>query len=501
MATVARQTRKPKPLTPFTVEHFKRYTANLVLDTGDKWEIEDFQIEIVKPILAGVKEVWAILPEGNAKTTLMAGFALYHCDYTRSPWVPIAASSRDQAEIMARQGYEMIRNSPGMLNRFRIYEGYREIRSKRNGGRGIKVYAADTSTGDGVIPTLAICDEGHRHADLSLYRLWTGKLGKRAAQIVMISTAGEPGTEFEEQRDKIRDRATRRQRMSKAHVRYEAPGLVMNEWKVEKSTLASNMTAVKAANPLSSITTTDLKAAFESPTMKLGDWLRLKCNIPARASSVAVTEAEWDAAEVDDTIPAGAHIDLGMDVAWKHDTFAMQPYYAAEDYFLFGDPEVLEPPGDGSMLHPDAVKAAVQRIHKRNPIDVAVMDMERAEDIAAWLEDELGITVIDRPQGNANAAADYEDFMQMLRNGLMRHTGNPTLRAHVMHAIARDLPGDKRRFDRPSSSRGRRKQQQRVIDCLTAAAMVNNYVCNPPEEEESDFPGEVADYRIVTLGV
>ena len=55
----------------------------------------------MEPILAAVTETWAILPEGNAKTTLMAGVGLYHADFTFAPWVPIGASSRDQAEILA----------------------------------------------------------------------------------------------------------------------------------------------------------------------------------------------------------------------------------------------------------------------------------------------------------------------------------------------------------------------------------------------------------------
>ena len=110
-----------------------------------------------------------------------------------------------------------------------------------------------------------------------------------------------------------------------------------------------------------------------------------------------------------------------------------------------------------------------------NTIDAAVMDMERAEDIAAWLEDENSIMVVDRPQGNANAVEDYDAFLNGLRNGTLKHTGDRGLRNHVMNAIARRMPGDKKRFDRPSQSRARRRQNVRVIDALTAAAMVNHY--------------------------
>ena len=489
----------------FTVDHFREYTKRIRLDTGDWWQVEGFQLECVEPFFQGVTEVWAILPEGNAKTTLMAGFALYHSDYTPSPWVPIAASSRDQANILAKQGYGMIRMSPGMESRFKILEGYREIRSKRNGGTGIKVYAADEETADGVIPTLALCDEGHRWKNgLGLYRLWKGKLEKRGGQIGMISTSGEPEGEFEETRDRIREGARETIFVSglpqvAGHVRSIGDGIVMNEFMVLDRTQVKNIKAVAAANPLSTITENVLEAAINSPTMDLGDWTRLKCNLPTRSSNSAVTEAEWDNAEFPLGIPEGVHIDLGVDVAWKHDTFAIVPEWCDGDIRLIGDPEILVPPRNGDTLNVEEVKTAFRVYLDNYMVDTAVMDMGRAEDIAAWLEHEHGVTVIDRTQGNIEAAEDYEQFMEGLRNGWLRHTGSRVLRRHVLNAIAVALPRGSRRFDRPSQSRAAKKQDVRVIDGLTAASMVNSFISGQ-KQVESTLAGQVEDYRIVSLG-
>jgi phage terminase large subunit-like protein len=492
---------KRTPLTPFTLPHFKAYTARIVLDTGEYWELEDFQAEIVAPILDGVTETWAILPEGNAKTTLMAGVGLYHCDFTYAPWVPIGASARDQAEILALQAMDMVRRSPGFLRRFRPYEGYRKITHLRNGGRGIKVYAADANTGDGVIPTLALCDELHRWPDLRLYRLWKGKLNKRGGQIVGISTAGEPGAEFEEQRDRIRLQASQKARFG-AHLRSEGPNIVMNEWQVTDPSLVTNIEAVKEANPLSTITIQALREDFESPTTDLGDWKRLKCNIPARSSQTAITEAEWEAALVEDDLQEGDYIDLGVDIAWKHDTTAIVPLLCTDEYRLIGKPEVLVPPRDGSMLDPQEVKDALEGFLDFYVVNTVVMDMHQGADIASWLEHEKGVTVIAWAQGNAQAAIDYEEFMKALRSTVpserLCHTGDPTLRKHVMNAIARSLPADKRRFDRPSSGRAKRKQETRVIDALMAASWVNSFVSKPPEEEYK-LPGPIEAYRVTSL--
>jgi hypothetical protein len=101
------------------------------------------------------------------------------------------------------------------------------------------------------------------------------------------------------------------------------------------------------------------------------------------------------------------------------------------------------------------------------------MDVSKAEDIASWIEDELGVTVIDRVQSNQFACADYEAFMDGLRNRTLKHTGDEGLRSHVLNAIARRLPGGDHRFDRPSTVRqNARAQDRRVIDALTASGMV-----------------------------
>jgi phage terminase large subunit-like protein len=462
----------------FTVEHFAEWASMLVLDTEEPWEPEDWQLEVVGDIFAGFREVWMITPEENAKTTTMAGLALYHCDYTRSPWVPIGAASRDQAEILHTQAAGFVRRSPGMSKRFRVFDGYRAIRSLRNPGPGIRVYAADKVTGDGVIPTLCIVDEGHRHKDLGLYRTWKGKLRKRggAGQIVMISTAGEPGGDFEETRDKIRNQAETRTRKGPAYMRAEAPNIVMHEWKVPDADSARDLQLVAEANPLAAITAKTLAEKLASPTLDFGeDWLRLTCNIPARSSRAAISDQEWDDAETEDRIPEGEPIMAGLDVAWKWDCTAIVPLWMPrEDLRLLGDPAILRPPRDGTMLNPHEIEDAFQALHERNPIQRVVMDREKGEQLASWLEEELGVEIVERPRSNAAAAEDYERFMEALRQGWLKHTGDGELRRHAMNAVVRLLPADKRRFDRPVGSRGNAKEQdRRVIDALDAASMVH----------------------------
>ncbi len=148
---------------------------------------------------------------------------------------------------------------------------------------------------------------------------------------------------------------------------------------------------------------------------------------------------------------------------WRHDEFR-----------LLGEPTILVPPRDGSSLDPNLVEHALLVLDARNPIDTLVMDTSKAEQLAAWAETELGCTVVDRTQSNAMACLDYARFMEALRLGWVKHTGDPGLTSHALNAVTRLLPGGDARFDRPAANRRSPDQARRVIDALVAAAMVNS---------------------------
>lgn len=474
---------------PFTLPHFRAWALELLLDSGEPWKLERWQEAFVRDIFSGRDENWLVVPEGNGKTTLVAGLALYHCEFRPGAAVPIAASSREQAEIMYRQAEGFVLRSPHLhervhstvqavkgkaktqVPRFTCLEGYRRI-NHADGAR-IQIFAADDRTGDGIIPTLAIIDELHRHRDLSLYRTWAGKLDKRKGQIVTISTAGEPGSDFEQTRERIRqDAATTRKG---CFVRTVTPSIVLHEWAVPEDGDVEDLRTVKRANPLRSITIESLRAKLEKPTMTLAHWRRFVCNLPTRADSAAITEAEWAAAMSDEGIPEQEPIWAGLDVAWKWDTTAIVPFWMpSQDHRLLGPAIVLTPPRDGSMLDPHAVEGAFTALHARNPIHTIVMDTSKAEQLAMWLAENIGCTVIDRVQSAAMAVQDYERFMEALRSGWLKHSGDAALTRHALNAMARIDRFGGARFDRVSPTRyGGHLQDQRVIDALTAASMVH----------------------------
>jgi len=458
---------------PFTLEHFRAWAADVILDNGEPWDLEEFQERFLGDVFAGASECWLVVPEGNGKTTLMAGLGLYHCEFRATASVPVAASSREQAEIMYRQAEGMVLRTPRLRRVFKCQEGYRRIKHLLNGSR-MQVFAADDRTGDGLIPTLALIDELHRHRDLRLYRVWRGKLPKRRGQIATISTAGEPGGEFEVTRERIRQSADVER--DGAFVRVAAGGVVLHEWAVAEDGDVEDMAVVKAANPFSGVTVDLLAEKRGSPTMTLEHWRRFVCNLPTRSGAAAITEVEWSAAATGERIPAGEPRWAGLDVGWKWDTTALVPLWIRDAEFrLLGPARIVEPPRDGGSTHPDEVKEILFAEHQCGPIHTLVMDMSRAEDIAAWAADELGCTVIDRQQTAVLAALDYERFMEALRQHWLWHSGDDGLRAHAMNAVIRSIPSGQSRFDRPRENRrvGDELARRRVIDGLVAAAMVH----------------------------
>jgi phage terminase large subunit-like protein len=456
---------------PFTVAHFRAWSAKLKLANGERFELEHFQELFVADVFAGVRECWLVVPEANGKTTLVALLALYHCEFRAEAWVTVAAASRDQAGLIYRQAAGFVQRNPALESAFRCHPGYRRIHFEA-GRSSIQIFAADAATGDGVIPTLALIDEPHRHKNLELYRTWAGKLDKEGAQLLAISTAGEPGGEFEGLREEFRQLATEVDRDG-CFVRAAGASSVLHEYAIPEDGDVEDLDLVKAANPFSGITVELLRAKRARPSWSLAHWRRFTCNLPTRSDEAAIMESEWYGQKSVEEISSGEPVDCGLDVGWKWDTTAIVPLWVRDSEFrLFGPAVVIEPPRDGTSTHPDEIKRAFVRIHERNPIRMVVMDMSNAEDIAAWLEDELGVMVVDRAQSNSFAVMDYEKFMEALRQRWLWHAGDDGLTRHALNAVARILPQGDVRFDRPHKSR-LAQQERRVIDALIAGAMVH----------------------------
>lgn len=441
------------PPAPFTVEHFREWAAGVELDTGDPWRLEPFQEAYVADLFTGIPECWLIVPEGNGKTTLLAGIALYHCEFRPFAVVPVAAASREQAEIMYRQAEGMVLRSPRLhalvhsdiqaakgkrkteVPRFLCLEGYRRI--NHHGGGRIQVFAADDRTGDGIIPTLGIIDEPHRQRDLSLYRTWSGKLLKRGGQIAAISTSGEPGSDFENTRTRIIETAPKLT-VKGSFTRAEADRVVLHQWAVPAEDDPEDLEVVKAANPFSGITVEMLTAKRQSPTMTLHHWLRFVCNRPTQDSDVWLGQngaAVWAALNDPWEFEDGAPTWVGVDVAIKHDTSAVVAVQRREDGRLHAVARIFVPERDKPVDTTD-VMHHIRELAALYDLRAVSYDPRFFDVPAKMLEDE-GVPMVEVPQSVERMTPAILALYEAINTGRISHDGDVAFTAQVLAGVPR----------------------------------------------------------------
>ncbi len=445
----------------------------MILDNGDRWEPEAFQLEIVEPVLAGMPETVVEAPEGNAKTTLVAGLVLYMGHYQQLWNILVAAAAREQAMQLFLQAKGFADRDSRLEAIYVFQEGNRRIKCRHSGSR-IQIKAADEKTGQGPIPNLAVLDELSFQRDMALYRTWHGKLGKRDGQLVGLSNAGEPGHEYELFKDAVFDSADVEVRGPGYRIARRA-GLVFFRHGLQSGDDLSDVDLVKRANPLAQITVEKLEAKRDSASMTPSQWARMTCGVTSRVAAHAVPPDLWAGAP-DAELPKGESCWLGADLAWSWDTTALVPLWCPEPTRrVIGRPTILVPPQrEGEWLDPDVVRDAFRAIHRRNPIEVLVIDLAaEGRVIASWAEQELGCRVVAYGSTNEPQALARERWMEALREGWLHHPRDPVLTRHVMNAVARSCLGERYRFDRPSKTRQGGNQDLRVIDALVAGSNVH----------------------------
>jgi phage terminase large subunit-like protein len=466
----------------YSLSDFEKYGRSMELDNGKPALLESHGRAFFVDVFAGIPQCWFVVPEGNAKTTKLGLFVDYHLDRIPEANVAVAAAGKRQAMTLYRQAKGFLYRARMLSTqggKFDCLDGYRVIRNNENNSRA-EIFAQDADAGDGIIPTLCICEEPHRWPTLDLYRTWSGKLGKRGGQILVASTSGEPGSEFEETLKNIRT-LTPDQTLKGAYLRAAGLGIVLHEYAVRDEADIEDMVKVKAANPHSEITVKTLAAKRASPTMTEAHWRRFTCNLPTRTTTPAVTEKEWREAQTDEEIPAGVPVVAGLDVGWRYDSTALVPLWVSDSQRVLGRATILVPPTDG-QLELAMVERALAELHERNPISLLVMDISDARDVHDFAINEMGLDVEIRSVGIKAQIADYTHFMEALRAGTLRHNGDPGLTRHVLNATVRLMPLGDAVFARPGASRNTNAglRDRRQIDALVAAAYANTAVAANP---------------------
>jgi transposase len=465
------------------IDYFQDWASNLILDSGDPWEIEDWQLAPMADALSGqFQVVWLVVPEGNGKTTLTAGWVLYLLEHQITPEIPIGSATTTQAETLFRQIEGFIVRSD-KLKDFNLAPGVRRIDSRKTRGHA-RVYPHNERSGDGVIPSGWVLDEGHLHPNLRLYRLWKGKYRKRRGVGVGISTAGEPNSEFEELRTNILESATEiEEQRDGAYLRAIRGKTVLHDWALRDREKSVNFEAVANANPLDSIVAEELEEKYEEPEMTEEHWLRRTCNIATRVEGQAITGDIWDGLRDLEISASSNSWKVGfLDLGWEIDTTAMGilAWESFECRIITGV-KIIEPPDNGSIDEFDIVQGLVHLQREFGPVGWVFDKSAGGAQMAQLLEKgehphqgDVRFEFFSHSQDNTPMAQAASRFAEAVRNGWIRHDGHEGLKRHVTNAVRRPLGGEKWRFDRPPDAKGGRRKKF-PIDALSGVLMGHNY--------------------------
>jgi phage terminase large subunit-like protein len=373
----------------------------------------------------GAIELVIIVPKKNGKTTLLGALALYHLETTPDAECVIGASSRDQATILFNQAAGLIRRA-GLEEVFDIKAGYREI---RYGGGRIRVLAADANTADGVIPTLALVDELHRHPSGELYGVFRDGLGPRDGQMVTISTAGaKASSPLGVIREKAHALPGFTRDGSYNYVQSPDGSFVFHEWCLDDDDDPTDMKVVKTANPAPWHTIAALQRRHDSPTTTPGQWLRFACGIWTEGEDPWIEPATWDRLAVDiGGVADGDEVTLAVRAA-----AGMGIGIAAlkEDGAVAVRAEIITAPS-GGRVPLEVVERAIVELCQRYSVREIAFDPEQFKRSAEILE-QRGLPMVEVPQRPMRLAQATATMWRLVSAGLLRHDGSRDLRAQVM---------------------------------------------------------------------
>jgi len=400
------------------------------LEGGAPLRLEPFQLAMLAEHFAGAPETVIILPKKNGKTTLLAALALFHLREVADAAVYIGASSRDQATILFSQAQGLVERS-NLTGTFDVRAGYRMVRLKANKRAQIKVLASDAKTGDGVIPTLALVDELHRHPNPDLYGVFRDGLDARDGQMVTISTAGaRQDSPLGELRDAAHalESFTRDEAAKRNHAVSPDGAFVLHEWCLTDADDVEDMGIVKLANPASWQTETKLRRRHDSPSMKPAQWLRFACGIWTEAEDPWIEPGAWDA-----LAEPGADLEPD-DVVWLDIRLAYRR--AAIVMVAHRGEKVLVKAHVMPAASLEAVEEAIRDFCATYEVRTITHGGRGFARSAEILEAE-GLPVMEFPASVERMSAASSTLLRLIEAGTLVHDGDSALRSQVLAGVVK----------------------------------------------------------------
>jgi len=408
----------------YSLAGFERFCQLLNTEDGSVLEVEPFQRRVLRDHFAGAVEEVVILPKKNGKSTLFSALALYHLENWPESEVDIGASSRDQATILFNQAAAMVARSR-LEDRFDVKGGYRHIRLRSGATGKMRVLAADAKTADGVIPTLALVDELHRHPSGELYGVLRDGLDGRDGRMVTMSTAGlSEESPLGLLREKAQKLPSFRRRGAYSTARSPDGSFVLHEWSLESGDNFEDLRLVKKANPASWQTVEKLRRRLESPSMTPGRWARFACGVWTGGEEPWLEAAKWDRLRIDI-----GRVEPGERV-WVAILAGTNPAV------VMAAPRADDAVAVAASIYEGAVpleRLEAELLRLAESYDIAEVAFDRVGfQRSAELLEEQGLTMVEIPHSPERLSIVSMTLHRLIEAGKLGHDGDSALRGQVL---------------------------------------------------------------------
>jgi phage terminase large subunit-like protein len=397
------------------------------------------------------RTIYLEVPRKNAKSTLACALGLYLLTADGEPGAEIysAAGDREQARVVFDVASEMVRSSPQMARRARVYKNSIVYNSSF-----YKVISAEAYSKHGFNAHGIILDELHVQPNSELYDVLTTSVGaRRQPMVIILTTAGVINTFAE----KISRYA--------ANVR---DGVIVDE-----SWLSVIYGAGPKADPFSPEVWAEAKEQAERARNEpsfLNTFRRLHLNIWTGSVEAWIADNDWQESQgpqvaLEDL--AGRECWAGLDLASTKDLscfsrvfpdpsggVAVLPYFFVPEgtaiykarsenssYLQWiEEGAILATPGD--VQDYAFIKAVILEACQRYRVKGVAFDAWNSSQLVTELVD-AGVNMIPYRQGWASMSTPTKELEKMVLKKLVNHYKNPVLRWQLGNvAIQKDPAGN-----------------------------------------------------------
>lgn len=439
---------------------------------GQYLKLESWQKKIIKDIFGTMRPdgtrqyrtVYIEIPRKNAKTTIMAGIALYMLLYDKEPGAEIysAAADREQAGLMHEIAKGMVNQDPILESKCVVT---RNAIVKKGTSSFYKAISADAGTKHGYNAHAILFDELHAQPNRELWDVLTTSVGSRRQPLVLaITTAGFDKEsicwEMHEYARKVRDGIIKDD--SFYPVIFSAGEMddiyALETWKKANpgfGTIVSEDYIRTAANKI--INTPSFESTFR----------RLHLNQWVGSEITWITDADWMKCN-QGVIGLSDRCYGGIDLATVRDITAFVLVFPSEllhvmPFFFVPEDRVKENDKyhewvdagylittPGNVTDYNFIKAKIFECAEKYNIVSIGFDRWNSSQMVIDLTEE-GIPMNPFGQGYASMSAPTKELEKRVLSQEINHGGNPVLRWMCSNVLLKEDPAGNIKIDKGAS--------------------------------------------------